>query len=69
MLHRITTWQTEQGEALQVEFALLDEQWDLMRSVVLPCGPFHGLDEQLAQATHILSQWIKDYGIAQSLDL
>lgn len=69
MLHRITTWQTEEGEPLQVEMALLDSSWELHRSVVLPCGPFHGLEEQLAQARHILAQWIRDYGLAQELGL
>jgi len=59
-MHRITWWQHDSGDTVQVSVACLDDDWDVKVVVTEHIGPFDDPDEVLSNAVreaHRLGGW------------
>ncbi len=69
MILRWTLWEHDEGEALQMSLAILDDSWEPLMERTLPCGPFHEREERRLELLDDARRWLRAVGIQQELHL
>jgi len=68
-MYRTTVWQTEEGDHLQLSFAVLDDWWEMLYEATYPLGPFHTLDDELVRAHDDWRRYLRIRGHQEQLEL
>lgn len=68
-LYRWTTWEDPDGGVRRMGLALLDGDWEPLRSLCAEVGPFDEVSTIRMELLQAMRLWIQTYGIQPPLPL
>ena len=66
-VHRMTTWQDDDGRLLRVAAAVLDNAWEPLCDFYVDVGPFDSEQERIAYVTSTAREYFRLYGVQEPL--